>query len=137
MGSLIHCLELAINLKLVSYARGRNRKPLPWRRHGICSFFMFLTWTALLTNFTFGKGESQTANHFFILRFTYEYNFICISLLFYFTDAKRIKVTTTSWSFCIVRKHILTALNLIWKIIFAREQYWHMVKNSYNFFVVY
>ena len=54
------------------------------------------TWTALLTNFTFGKGESQTANHFFILRFTYEYNFIYISLLFYFTDTKRVKVTTTS-----------------------------------------
>ena len=63
-GSLIHCWELAINLKLVSYARGRNRKPLPWRRHGICSFFMFITWTALFTNLTFGKGESQRENHF-------------------------------------------------------------------------
>ena len=28
------------------------------------SFFMFIAWNALLTNFTFGKGESQTANHF-------------------------------------------------------------------------
>ena len=59
MGSLIHFWELAINLKLVPYARGRNRKPLPWRGHGICSFFVFLTWTAILTNFTFGKGESR------------------------------------------------------------------------------
>ena len=28
------------------------------------SFFMFIAWNALLTNLTFGKGESQTANHF-------------------------------------------------------------------------
>ena len=28
------------------------------------SFFMFIAWNALLKNFTFGKGESQTANHF-------------------------------------------------------------------------
>ena len=28
------------------------------------SFFMFITWNVLLTNLTFGKGESQTANHF-------------------------------------------------------------------------
>ena len=28
------------------------------------SFFMFIAWNALLNNFTFGKGESQTANHF-------------------------------------------------------------------------
>ena len=27
------------------------------------SFFMFVAWNALLTNLTFGKGESQTANH--------------------------------------------------------------------------
>ena len=27
------------------------------------SFFMFIAWNALLTNFSFGKGESQTANH--------------------------------------------------------------------------
>ena len=51
----------------MSYARGRNRKPLPWRRHGICSFFMFITWTALFTDLTFGKGESQRENHFLSL----------------------------------------------------------------------
>ena len=28
------------------------------------SFFMFVACNALLTNLTFGKGESQTANHF-------------------------------------------------------------------------
>ena len=28
------------------------------------SFFMFIAWNALLTNFSFGKGESQTAYHF-------------------------------------------------------------------------
>ena len=28
------------------------------------SFFMFIAWNALLNNFTFGKGESQTANQF-------------------------------------------------------------------------
>ena len=64
---LIHCWELAINLQLVSYVRGRNRKPLPWRRHGICSFFMFITWTALFTDLTFGKDESQGENHFLSL----------------------------------------------------------------------
>ena len=54
----------------MSYARGRNRQPLPWRRHGIFSFFMFITRTALFTDLTFGKGESQRENHFFILGFT-------------------------------------------------------------------
>ena len=28
------------------------------------SFVMFIAWNALLTNFSFGKGESQTAYHF-------------------------------------------------------------------------
>ena len=28
------------------------------------SFFMFMAWNALVTNLTFGKGESQTAKHF-------------------------------------------------------------------------
>ena len=51
----------------MSYARGRNRKPLPWRRHGIFSFFMFISWTALFTDLTFGKGESQRENHFLSL----------------------------------------------------------------------
>ena len=96
MGSLIHCLELAINLKLVSYARGRNRKPLPWRRHGICSFFMFLTWTALLTNFTFGKGESQTANHFLSFDLLMSATLFYICPLFSFADKKWVKVTTIS-----------------------------------------
>ena len=27
-------------------------------------FFMFIAWNALFINFTFGKGESQKANHF-------------------------------------------------------------------------
>ena len=51
----------------MSYARGRNRKPLPWSRHVICPFFMFITWTALFTDLTFGKGESQRENHFLSL----------------------------------------------------------------------
>ena len=40
---LIQCQDLAINVKLVPYVRGRNRKPLPWSRHGIWSIFRFLS----------------------------------------------------------------------------------------------
>ena len=61
------------------------------------SFFMFVACNALLTNLTFGKGESQTANHFFILCFTYECNLIYVSPLFSFADTKtvKLKVITT------------------------------------------
>ena len=57
---------------------------------------MFITWTALFTDLTFGKGESQRENHFFILGFTYEYNLINISSLFSFAETKRGNVTTIS-----------------------------------------
>ena len=50
------------------------------------SFFMFIAWNALLNNFTFGKGESQTANHF--LSFD--------SLMERKKKRKRVKVTTIS-----------------------------------------
>ena len=55
---------------------------------------MFVTCNALLTDLTFGKGESQTAKHFFILRFTYLYSVNYITPLFSFPDTKRVKVTT-------------------------------------------
>ena len=40
---LIHCRDLVINVNLVPYVRGRNRKPLPWSRHGIWFIFHFLS----------------------------------------------------------------------------------------------
>ena len=55
---------MEINLKNLCHTRvieTENR----YLEEGIefVSFFMFITWNVLLTNLTFGKGESQTENH--------------------------------------------------------------------------
>ena len=89
LGSLIQCWELAINLKLVPYARGKNRKPLPWRRHGICFIFHVHNLGCIIDQLDLWKRWVADGESFFILRFTYEHNLIYISPLFSFTDAKK------------------------------------------------
>ena len=60
------------------------------------SFFMFIAWNALLTNLTFGKGESQTANHFLSFDSLMSATLFYITPLFSFANTKRVKVTTIS-----------------------------------------
>ena len=59
-------------------------------------FFMFIAWNALFINFTFGKGESQTANHFLSFDSLMSATLFYICLLFSFSDKKLVKVTTIS-----------------------------------------
>ena len=52
------------------------------------SFFMFVAWNALLTNLTFGKGESQTANHSLSFDSLMNTTLFIYLLYFYFADTK-------------------------------------------------
>ena len=51
-------------------------------------FFMFIAWNVLFINFTFGKGESQTANRFLSFNSLMSATLFCISPLFSFADKK-------------------------------------------------
>ena len=73
--------------------RGRNRKPLPWRRHGIYFIFHVHSLECIIGWLHFWKRWVADGESFFILRFTYECNLIYVSPLFSFADTKRLKVT--------------------------------------------
>ena len=62
------------------------------------SFFMFVVWNALLTNLTFGKGESQTANHF--LSFDSLMSTTLFTYLLYFLLLIQKHFTTISIDYC-------------------------------------
>ena len=51
-------------------------------------FFMFIAWNVLFINFTFGKGESQTANRFLSFDSLMSATLFYISPLFSFADKK-------------------------------------------------
>ena len=51
-------------------------------------FFMFIAWNVLFINFTFGKGESQTANRFLSFDSLMSATLFYICPLFSFADKK-------------------------------------------------
>ena len=74
------------------------------------SFFMFVAWNALLTNLTFGKGESQTANH--SLSFDSLMSTTLFIYLLYFLLLIQKHFTTISIDYCKSK----TKKNNFWKI---------------------
>ena len=79
-------------------------------------FFMFIAWNALFINFTFGKGESQTANHFLSFDSLMSTTLFYISPLFSFADKKWVKVTTISKDLVKNLQHPPMIWTHFWKI---------------------
>ena len=118
------------------------------------SFFMFIAWNALLTSFTFGKGESQTES-FFILWFTYEIQKDLKLHQLAKTDIQHPPmIGTRFWKIKIKQKCFIVSyserldakrqkrqkrqklckyklLHCTMNVQHCTEQCWHMVNNSY------
>ena len=115
------------------------------------SFFMFIAWNALLTSFTFGKGESQTES-FFILWFTYEIQKdLKLHHLAKTDNQHPPMIGTRFWKIKIKQKCFIVSdserldakrqkrqklckyklLHCTMNVQNCTEKCWHMVKNSY------